>query len=79
MKSMNIRTWPLWLSGLFLADGLACWSAYRLIGSEVDAQGVLHEPFVLIPIGWLLLAAGVVVGGPYFAVRGVRMLRKDAQ
>jgi len=43
------------------AAGFACWIAFALIGSTVDSQGVLHEPFGLIPIGWLLLLLGVLV------------------
>ena len=31
-----------------------CFGTFRAIGSEVDALGVLREPFFLIPIGWLL-------------------------
>ena len=28
--------------------------------SYVDAQGFLHEPFFLIPLGWLLVFAGLI-------------------
>ena len=43
---------------LFLALGLACAVAYRMIGSHLDQNGTLVEPFFLIPLGWL----GVVIG-----------------
>lgn len=50
------------LSLVLIALGGACLLAFNLIGSTIDAQGVLHEPFGLIPIGWLLIACGVVLG-----------------
>lgn len=46
---------------LSLAIGIMCWIAFNVIGSSVDAQGVLHEPFGLIPIGWLFVAIGAVL------------------
>lgn len=44
---------------------LACLIAFRVIGAEVDADGVLREPFALIPLGWLLAAIGcaLLIGG----------------
>jgi len=46
--------------GLFLiAIAIACAVAYQLIGSHVDADGWLREPFALIPIGWLSGLTGV--------------------
>ena len=55
---MRLRTRALTCSALVLA-GLVCWLAYGAIGSHVDEQGILREPFGLIPIGWLLVFAGV--------------------
>ncbi|WP_415868635.1 DUF3955 domain-containing protein [Burkholderia ubonensis] len=40
------------------------------MGSEVDAQGVLHEPFALLPAGWLMVGIGVIGS----LVRGAIML-----
>ena len=37
---------------------------FEYLGGSVDAQGVLHEPFALIPLAWMLLVATV-----YFAFR----------
>lgn len=48
------------VSLLFL--GSACFIVFGLIGSHVDAAGVLREPFGLLPIGWALIAAGTLVG-----------------
>lgn len=78
MKGESVlRHRPLWLSLLFLAGGLACWSAYASIGAEVDAQGALREPFALIPIGWLLFFASVIAAGVYGAGRAMRYLRRN--
>ena len=51
-----------WVTGLSLLAFAACWGAYALIGSSVDEQGILREPFALIPIGWLFLFVGVGAG-----------------
>ena len=43
----------------FLVLGILCFVAFEpLIGSEVDENGILREPFFLIPIGWLFLFLG---------------------
>lgn len=44
----------LWLSG-----GL-CFVIKMLTGAQVDAQGNLHELFFLIPLGYGLLALGLI-------------------
>ena len=54
---------------IFIVLGLACLAAFRIIGSSVDENGMLHEPFALLPIGFLLLVAGAL-----FAV--VSLLRR---
>jgi hypothetical protein len=56
-----LKRWSLALLGL----GFACLVAFRLIGSEVDADGVLREPFALIPIGWFSISLGLILGGIY--------------
>lgn len=50
------------LALVLIALGGACLLTFNLIGSTIDAQGMLHEPFGLIPIGWLLIACGAVAG-----------------
>ena len=40
--------------------GIACAILFSLIGQTVDANGVLHEPFFLIPVGYALMAVGTV-------------------
>ncbi|MES2580788.1 MAG: DUF3955 domain-containing protein [Pseudomonadota bacterium] len=42
--------------GIFVADlGLISLVAFWLIGYSVDADGILREPFGLLPIGFMLL------------------------
>ena len=43
---------------------LTCVLLFEYLGGSVDAQGVLHEPFALIPLAWMLFVAAV-----YFAFR----------
>lgn len=52
------RYWTVCAS--FIFAGFACWIAFAAIGSEVDAQGVLHEPFAWVPAGWLMVVIGVI-------------------
>tara|TARA_Y100000758_G_C15803655_1_gene331853 strand:- start:200 stop:394 length:195 start_codon:yes stop_codon:yes gene_type:complete len=42
----------------FLVLGILCFLSFGLIGSEVDENNFLREPFALIPIGWLFLFLG---------------------
>ncbi|WP_238719646.1 DUF3955 domain-containing protein [Nitratireductor alexandrii] len=49
---------PTKLMTVLLVAGLACLVAFRLIGSDVDENGILREPFFLLPIGSLLVLVG---------------------
>jgi prepilin signal peptidase PulO-like enzyme (type II secretory pathway) len=51
-----------WLGILFFTGAVLCMVAYNMIGQEVDAQGVLQEPFFLIPLFWLFLALSIITG-----------------
>ncbi|MEC0094075.1 group-specific protein [Paenibacillus macquariensis subsp. macquariensis] len=42
--------------------GIGCFVTYSIIGSEVAPDGTLKEPFFLIPIGYLFLAIGIILG-----------------
>jgi hypothetical protein len=42
---------------------------FEYLGSSVDAQGVLHEPFALIPMAWLFFAAALYFGVRYWRSR----------
>ncbi|MBB1270729.1 DUF3955 domain-containing protein [Shewanella sp. SR44-3] len=44
---------------IFFSVAALCWLGVNFIGSTVDSQGVLHEPFFLVPIGWLFIFAGL--------------------
>ncbi len=40
--------------------GLSCLLAFFLVGSEVDENGILREPFILLPIGGFLSIIGTL-------------------
>lgn len=42
--------------------GIGCLIAYNIIGSEVTPDGALREPFYLIPLGYLFVAIGIMIG-----------------
>lgn len=46
---------------LLILAGLGCFLVFNLLGTTVDAQGFLHEPFALLPLGYLLLFTGMVL------------------
>jgi len=54
------------LTSLLLGFGLL--AAFRLIGSSVDQDGFLHEPFALLPIGWLF----VLLGAAWMVIATIR-------
>jgi hypothetical protein len=43
--------------------GIGCFIAYTFIGSYVDQDGLLQEPFFLIPIGFLFIFFGIIFAG----------------
>jgi hypothetical protein len=45
---------------ILIAVGVTCFAAFGLIGSSIDQDGFLHEPFPLIPIGELFIALGAI-------------------
>jgi hypothetical protein len=50
------------LTILLLLCSAVCWGMFNLIGSTVDEQGFLREPFFLIPLGWLFIFLAMVSG-----------------
>ena len=48
------------LKSLPLLFSIMCFGAYFLIGSEVDESGILHEPFELLPLGYVFGIIGTV-------------------
>lgn len=45
---------------LVAAIGFACLLAFRLMGSYIDLNGFVQEPFALLPIGYLLILVGAL-------------------
>ncbi len=62
MKSVSAFFFSFKFSFLLFSLSGVCILAYNTIGSTVDADGFLQEPFFLIPIGWLLFLGGLGVG-----------------
>ncbi len=56
-KLISIR-----VSAIFIGISLLCFLGFWAIGSEVDADGYLHEPFALIPLGWIFFFIGIFIG-----------------
>jgi len=48
------------LAYLFISLTIIFMLAFNLIGSEVDANGVLQEPFFLIPFSYLTFVLGII-------------------
>lgn len=55
--------------------GIACFVTYNIIGSYVAEDGLLIEPFGLIPIGCLMFLIGIVSS----LIWGVRHLFRKKQ
>lgn len=62
------------VSLLFL--GSLCLIAFHLIGSSIDGDGMLHEPFALVSIGLWLIVAGALVGAAGLARAALRALAR---
>ncbi|MCX6918177.1 MAG: DUF3955 domain-containing protein [Verrucomicrobia bacterium] len=56
---MSLRHLVAAIACLLAAKG--CYELFHRLGSHVDDQGFLHEPFGLIPLGWLFVLAGAVL------------------
>lgn len=55
---MPPSTWLTRISWLLIITGSLALLAKALAPESIDAAGVLHEPFFLLPIGFLLLFLG---------------------
>ena len=60
------------LAYLFISLAIIFMLIFNLIGSEVDADGVLQEPFFLIPFGYVSFVLGII-----FAVISVVKKKKN--
>ncbi|WP_374965381.1 DUF3955 domain-containing protein [Lysinibacillus sp. RS5] len=54
---MKLRYFPALT--LFIV-GIGCLIAHSIIGAKVGVDGTLIEPFYLIPVGYLLVALGII-------------------
>lgn len=50
------------LATAFLIIGLVCWFLFMISGSYVSDDGVLHENFGFIPIGWAFVFMSIIIG-----------------
>lgn len=48
-----------------IAMGLICFGIFAAMGSTIDSEGILHEPFFLIPVGYLFILSGLISGAIY--------------
>ena len=44
-----------------LIFGIICFASFYLIGSEVDENGYLQEPFFLLPIGFICICLSMIL------------------
>ena len=49
-----------WLTCFFCLSGIACLVSFNVIGSYVDENGLLIEPFALIPLSWFFQLLGLI-------------------
>lgn len=49
-----------WIGAVLIVFGLLCFLLKGMTVEYIDAQGILHEYFFLLPIGAVLLASGAV-------------------
>ncbi|MEI8360806.1 MAG: DUF3955 domain-containing protein [bacterium] len=47
---------------IFFCLSIGCILNYSLIGSHVDKNGTLVEPFFLITLSWLFFFIGIILG-----------------
>ena len=58
MKYFTVKNWTIFFLGL----GASCLLAFQFIGGTLDADGILHEPFALLPLGYFFLLIGMLLG-----------------
>ncbi|MDY0087304.1 MAG: DUF3955 domain-containing protein [Coriobacteriia bacterium] len=57
---------------------IGCLLAYALIGARVNPDGLLVEPFFLVPMAWLFLFIGLGAGLAYWVIRIAQRSRPSA-
>ena len=64
-SEMKRAKWNLYFSLSMIVAGIISFLLFRLIGSTVDSNGYLQEPFFLVPTGYLFLLVGLIDGVIY--------------
>ena len=67
------------LAASFAIAAISCAVAYRVSGTTVDNDGVLHEPFALIPIGYLMGAGAIATASAAVLRQGRGQKRSGPQ
>ena len=67
------------LAASFAIAAISCTVAYRVIGTTVDNDGVLHEPFALIPIGYVMGAGAIATATAAVLAQGHGQKRSGSQ
>ena len=67
------------LAASFAIAAISSAVAYRVIGTTVDNDGVLHEPFALIPIGDLMGAGAIATATAAVLAQGHGQKRSGSQ
>ena len=44
-----------------LVFGIMCFVSFELIGTELDENGFMNEPFALLPIGFIFICLSMVL------------------
>ena len=58
---MNKYSRAVYIAGLVLViAGIACFIIKACSGEYIDASGVLHEQFFLLPVGYLSIFIGIL-------------------
>lgn len=60
------------MAGILLGWGILSFLICGWIGSTVDEQGVLHEPFFLVPLGYLLFFIGIILALVHFLLKKIK-------
>ncbi|MFD1441369.1 DUF3955 domain-containing protein [Lacticaseibacillus hegangensis] len=60
MRKVQVHRWAMRLGTLLLLVGLGCFVAKAFTPTYVDASGMLHESFFLLPLGYAGLFASLV-------------------
>ena len=67
-----------WMVFYLMIGAVVCVSAFNIVGQTIDAEGVLHEPFFLIPLFWLFLLLSIIAGIANILAHVIRARRKTA-